>query len=179
MNKMQADQKRFLENVQSVFEELDHQTLLSHPSDNPELDLLAIRFENIGEEKLFLDLNLNFIPLDEMSIFELLQFFMIVSEDIPPEAATELSLLIDMLNEKIPIGAFIYQRDRALCYFKYNYIIPANFDEMPGLYLRMVNQCCNLLVGILNNFVDGLIAVSRQEKTAIAAARSGAMAQFF
>lgn len=178
MEQVQAH-KLFLDNLKVMFEELEHQTLLSHPSDNQELNLLVVRFENVGQEQLFFDLNLNFIPLDETSPICLLQFFMIVSEEISSEGAMELSFLIDALNEKIPIGAFVYHRERALCYFKYNYIIPANFYEMPGLYLRMVNQSCNLLVGILNNFVDGIIAVSMQEKTAMAAMRSGTMGQFF
>ncbi|MBD2544640.1 hypothetical protein [Planktothricoides raciborskii] len=172
-------QKKFLKNLQSLFEESGQETLLGHPSDNPALDMLAVRFDFIGEKDAFLDLNINFIPLDDMSPFYLLQFFLIVSDEVTPEAADELYIVTNTISEKIPIGAFGYLPDRNVCYFKHNYIMPNNFEESIGLYLRMVQYQCILLRGILNSFIDSILAVVEQKLTAQNALQSGQLAQFF
>ncbi len=172
-------QQKILEHLQSLFQESGQETLLGHPSDHPAIDILAVRFDSIGGKDICLDLNINFIPLDELSPFYLLQFFLIVSDHIVPEAAQELYILINAISEKIPIGAFGYLPDRQVCYFKHNYMIPTNFEENIGLYLSMIHHQCTLLSGILNNFADSILAVVEQKLTAQEALQSSQLAQFF
>ena len=115
----------FLHQFQQYYNELGILNHWAEPTKDSPYSSLILRFDEIGERNLLIDLELCFLPEMDSLMQEgvyILQSFAVLKDDVPPSAYAKLLAETARINIQLPLGAFGLFTDTGVLYFKHNTI---------------------------------------------------------
>lgn len=151
----------FLQEVCRYYETIGLRVRLAEPAEESPYYSLIVRFNDIGERGLIVDLELCFVPGLEAFAQEgvyILQSFAVLAEHVPADNAAELLRATSYINMLLPLGAFGLYEESGTLYFKINSMLHRDWlteatavnkiDRQNGLLLHQLYQYAERLIDI-------------------------------
>lgn len=172
-----------ISHLQTIFSEVGLPTKLEMPTSDDPFHTLIVQFGSIGVSQYIVNLQLMFLPKITFSQAEndtyILQSFFELSEQVNSSISDEVLWLIARLNTKLPLGAFGLLSDDGVLYFKHNLILDAEIEKNLFLYSKLIQRQLDMLLHILNSFMDTLMQVAEGKTQARVALQQNRFASLF
>lgn len=140
----------------------------AEPAEQSPYYSLLIRFDEIGERGLILDLELCFVPGMELFAREgvyILQSFVALAEGVSADRAVELLRATSSINMLLPLGAFGWYEDSGTLYFKHNTMLHCDWlTELSSV--NGIDRQNGMLLHQLHQYAEPLVDIAQGRKTA-------------
>ncbi|GAA3413422.1 hypothetical protein ACFFNY_01935 [Paenibacillus hodogayensis] len=163
----------FLQECCRYYETAGLTVRLAEPAEESPFYSLLVRFDDIGERGMIVDMELCFVPGLEPFAQEgvyILQSFAVLADGVPADKAAELHCATAQVNMLLPLGAFgLYESSETL-YFKHNTMLHRDWLT-DGTGVNKIDTQNGLLLHQLHQYAERLLEVAEGERAAEAILR--------
>jgi hypothetical protein len=136
-----------------------YQTQLLTAADGVPYDTLLVRIESFAGEHRVWRLEMSFLPglEEELEGVSILQFFVVLSDQLSEEHRTSLNELIVQRNTKLPIGNFGLLDNPEMLFFKHNAMLP---NDNAAVSDKIVHELVPMITYLISRFAEPLIRLT-------------------
>jgi hypothetical protein len=154
----------FLRRFQQYYDQRDIVNHWAEPTEESPYPSLILRFEEIGERNVLIDLELCFVPgLDAFSQegIYILQSFAVLHDNVPASAFADLLAETASVNITLSLGAFGLFSDTGTLYFKHNTLLSREVLDSPHALQHLDRQNA-LILHQFHLFADRLLDIAER-----------------